>query len=662
MATRQFTRGEKHKYSLDEKVALGELCKKYKKEYDEKSVEMSKMVNWNDKTKKHANRQPHQGFLARAVREFYPDLKKLKHDDPQFAKALKFGKRCLDYVLKTENDVAEPASKKKYRQPGGGRKVVAPPVREALYDWFLDVRGSLKARLPRSLFKAQAKFLYDHWLEQQPDEIKQLELVFSNKWIKGWMTEFNVSLRNPNKRYQIKQEDRKERISEYIKNIWRVRKFFINNFGVDPPIINGDQMPLHRNESSTQKTFNVKGMETYVKENYSLSRERITAFTQISSDPKVVAKPEFVFKGKGTRTKINPPKGINYNWAPKGSYRLEQMLATISNLPNRYNMFTQKDFCIYVLDDYSVHIMPEVKAALLKRGYIYVGIGGGVTGDIQINDTDMHAPLKKKYRQLEQELMMKQLESDPKKIPQPTRDDMMRMLVESVNTLDVDFQASYKALWLTSALDGSEDYLVRESIMAMVGEDLKKFRSELMKTKSPKNIKTLAQSITPPKGVRRKNDLSTNIVPVDEGDELLDCEGDEIEAGQVIESDDEEDRAEVPVTDEPIEEERQASASSQQQTCECTSKEVSSSLIKLAPLCENEDLRKDATFVDELGDLLLQHKPSTRINPQVLNIKKQYTVARRNVKKRIQTEKSSETVETDPESENERNIFENLFG
>ena len=398
MTTRQFKRGEKDKYSLEEKAALGELCMKYKKEYNDKCAELNKMVNWNSKTKKHANRQPNEGFLSRAVREFYPDLKDLKHNDPQLTKALKLGKRCLDQALKAENDISEPPTKKRYRQSGGGRKVVAPSVREALYDWFIDIRGSLKARLPRSLFKAQAKFFYDHWLEQQSDEIKnQPELVFSNKWIKGWMTEYNVSLRKPNKRYQIKQDDRKERISEYIKNIWRVRKFFIDNFGVDPPIINGDQMPLHRNESSTQKTLNVKGMETYVKENYSLSRERITAFTQISSDPSVVVKPEFVFKGKGTRTKINPPKGINYHWAPKGSYRLEQMLATISNLPNRYNMFTQKNFCIYVLDDYSVHIMPEVKEALYKRGYIYVGIGGGVTGDIQINDTDMHAPLKRKY-------------------------------------------------------------------------------------------------------------------------------------------------------------------------------------------------------------------------------------------------------------------------
>ena len=101
------------------------------------------------------------------------------------------------------------------------------------------------------------------------------------------------------------------------------------------------------------------------------------------------------------------------------------MLATISNLPNRHHIFTMKHYCIYVLDDSSVHIMPEVKEALLKRGYVYISIGGGITGDIQINDADIHAPLKRAYQQLEQELMIKQLQSDPRKIAQSSRDDMM---------------------------------------------------------------------------------------------------------------------------------------------------------------------------------------------------------------------------------------------
>ena len=116
-------------------------------------------------------------------------FKVLKSDDPVMKKALKFGKRCCDRAG-DDVEIASPPTKTKFRQPGGGRKTVAPEVREALYDWFIDTRGSLKARLPRSLFKAQAKFFYDDWLSQQPDKAKQQpELVFSNKWIKGWMSE-----------------------------------------------------------------------------------------------------------------------------------------------------------------------------------------------------------------------------------------------------------------------------------------------------------------------------------------------------------------------------------------------------------------------------------------------------------------------------------------
>ena len=196
------------------------------------------------------------------------------------------------------------------------------------------------------------------------------------------MKEYWVSLHHPNKRFQIKQSDREERVYEYLKNVWTVRKFFIDNYGVDPPIINGDQMPLHRNERLTQKTLNFVDMDAYVKENYNLSRERVTVFTQIYA--------EFAFKGKGTRNKLDPPDGIKFNWAPRGSCRLDQMLKTISNLPNKFNIFTPKNYAVYVLDDYSMHLMPEVKEAFLKRGYVPNIIGGGITGDIQINDTDIH--------------------------------------------------------------------------------------------------------------------------------------------------------------------------------------------------------------------------------------------------------------------------------
>ena len=170
--------------------------------------------------------------------------------------------------------------------------------------------------------------------------------------------------RQTNKRFQIKQADREERIFEYLKNIWTEQKFFIDNFGVDPPIINGDQMPVHCNDIASQRTLNFTGLGTYAQENYLLARQRVTAYTHVANDLSVKLLPEFVFKGKGTRTKVIAPENMHYQWTPKGSYLLEQMLKTISHLPNRFNMFTPKNYAIYVLD---VHLLPEEKEALLKR-------------------------------------------------------------------------------------------------------------------------------------------------------------------------------------------------------------------------------------------------------------------------------------------------------
>ena len=159
--------------------------------------------------------------MTRAVREIYSDLKDVKHNDPDLSNALKLGKWCLDSL--EASDFTESPTKVKFHQAGGGRKKSVPEVHEAMYDWFIDIRSSLKARLTKSMFKAQCKIFYEQWLSP------------------------------PNKRFQIKQADREERFLGSLKIIWTMRKFFIDNFRVDPPIIDGNQMLLHRKESASKE-------------------------------------------------------------------------------------------------------------------------------------------------------------------------------------------------------------------------------------------------------------------------------------------------------------------------------------------------------------------------------------------------------------------------
>ena len=88
----------------------------------------------------------------------------------------------------------------------------------------------------------------------------------------------------------------------------------------------------------------------------------------------------------------------------------------IETLPNQFNMFTEQGFAIYVLDDHAVYIMPEVRQALFKKGYLLVVIGGGITGNVQINDTHCHHHLKCSYRDLEIKLMLEQLGKERKEL------------------------------------------------------------------------------------------------------------------------------------------------------------------------------------------------------------------------------------------------------
>ena len=213
--------------------------------------------------------------------------------------------------------------------------------------------------------------MYKELLEQNP--VPENERVkFRNFWIKGWENEFGISLRKPYKRFSINKSDLIERLQDYLRNIWTLRLFFIEKYGVNPPIINGDQMPLHRSESSRQKILTFKGGDTFVKENYMLSRKGAMVFTQVSSQEKIKLNPEFAFKVIGTQTKVSVPDTVKYQWSAGSSYRIDQMLKTISNLPNRYNLFIPKDFAIYVLDDYVAHLMPKVRKALYQRGYVLV--------------------------------------------------------------------------------------------------------------------------------------------------------------------------------------------------------------------------------------------------------------------------------------------------
>ena len=87
----------------------------------------------------------------------------------------------------------------------------------------------------------------------------------------------------------------------------------------------------------------------------------------------------------------------------------------------------------------------------------------------------------------------------------------------------------------------------------------------------------------------------------DEGDELLDCEGEEmalVEKDQSLPEGENSDEDQVPNEATDKTPENNDDEGDKQQS------NHTSSMLQLAPLCENEDLKEDPKFIDELGMLL----------------------------------------------------------
>ena len=80
--------------------------------------------------------------------------------------------------------------------------------------------------------------------------------------------------------------------------------------------------------------------------------------------------------------------------------------------------------------------------------------------------------------------------------------------------LNIDISSAFKQLWLTNALDGSEDYLVSDRITRLVGTKMREIREELLAQPVPETLKELERKLIPPKGIKRSFNL--------EGSELLD--------------------------------------------------------------------------------------------------------------------------------------------
>ena len=91
-------KGTYNLYSNDEKLQIAELVA----EYDAEVAVNEGKTQYDNKRKKHVAIKPTGGYFAKAVREFYPDIAKVRNDDPNYCKAVKLATRYYTTTLGSE--------------------------------------------------------------------------------------------------------------------------------------------------------------------------------------------------------------------------------------------------------------------------------------------------------------------------------------------------------------------------------------------------------------------------------------------------------------------------------------------------------------------------------------------------------------------------------
>ena len=101
-----FKRKDRSSYSNQEKLELAELVEKLKEEYDLEVEKNKGKTKYDYKRKRHVPIKPSTGFIAKAVRQFYGDLKDAKNNDVDFVRAVKLASRSYNEI----NSLRDPSS------------------------------------------------------------------------------------------------------------------------------------------------------------------------------------------------------------------------------------------------------------------------------------------------------------------------------------------------------------------------------------------------------------------------------------------------------------------------------------------------------------------------------------------------------------------------
>ena len=347
-------------------------------------------------------------------------------------------------------------------------------LREALYEWFIDIKASCLTTISPHFMLRQARHMATICLQEMAKNGKFVKMpIIDARWLRRWLDHYRIVLRQPNRRYKVSREVGDARCVAEWTNVFKVRRLawhFLDN-DLSKKMMQVDEKPVHMNESGSKavKTLEFEGAPSVaLRTNHSASRERVTIMTSAFSCWKLAAasnKPPIAAcikaKSKARASKVVLPKHTNMSldWTPSASYDRVHFLAYLRCWLVRWTIARALagDYRILFLDVAACHMGPEIEAFCWECGYVLLYHYGGTTSVMQVPDTHIHQPFSRLFLELEQRRFTERQEMEPGNVNRSLQE-----VLDDVVTVwrAMDHQRGVDGHWETGvacALDSTED-------------------------------------------------------------------------------------------------------------------------------------------------------------------------------------------------------------
>ena len=117
---------------------------------------------------------------------------------------------------------------------------------------------------------------------------------------------------------------------------------------------------------------------------------------------------------------------------------------------------------LFFLDAYAPGLSDNVRRACWLRGRVLLTHGGGASMVAQTNQTDLHLWVRKRFIELQQDLMITKARLAGGGMADCTREENISIMIEVMSDLELHMRAcrGYKYTGTLVALDGSEDFKI----------------------------------------------------------------------------------------------------------------------------------------------------------------------------------------------------------